>query len=136
MVNAHHRYPDGAVLFLGTMFAPIQDRDTPGQGFTHKNDDIVTIAAPNWAFGQPDEADRPVRAVDLRRRRPDAEPGAAGAAELGPSRLAATARRNAARPVRPCLWTKPVCDRICSIFPGFRLHDWRKVLAGDRTVPR
>ena len=46
MVNAHHRYPDGAVLFLGTMFAPIQDRDTPGQGFTHKNDDIVTIAAP------------------------------------------------------------------------------------------
>jgi fumarylacetoacetate (FAA) hydrolase family protein len=46
MVNAHHRYPDGAVLFLGTMFAPIQDRDTPGQGFTHKSDDIVTIAAP------------------------------------------------------------------------------------------
>lgn len=46
MVNAHHRYPDGAVLFLGTMFAPIQDRDTPGQGFTHKTGDIVTIAAP------------------------------------------------------------------------------------------
>ena len=46
MVNAHHRYPDGAVLFLGTMFAPIQDRDTPGQGFTHRYGDIVTIAAP------------------------------------------------------------------------------------------
>ncbi len=46
MVNAHHRYPDGAVLFLGTMFAPVQDRDTPGQGFTHKYGDIVTIAAP------------------------------------------------------------------------------------------
>jgi fumarylacetoacetate (FAA) hydrolase family protein len=46
MVNAHHRYPDGAVLFLGTMFAPIQDRDTPGQGFTHKYGDIVTVAAP------------------------------------------------------------------------------------------
>jgi fumarylacetoacetate (FAA) hydrolase family protein len=46
MVNAHHRFPDGAVLFLGTMFAPIQDRDTPGQGFTHKYGDIVTIAAP------------------------------------------------------------------------------------------
>ena len=46
MLNAHHRYPDGAVLFLGTMFAPIQDRDTPGQGFTHKSGDIVTIAAP------------------------------------------------------------------------------------------
>jgi fumarylacetoacetate (FAA) hydrolase family protein len=47
MVNAHHRYPDGAVLFLGTMFAPVQDRDTPGQGFTHKYGDIVTVAAPN-----------------------------------------------------------------------------------------
>jgi fumarylacetoacetate (FAA) hydrolase family protein len=46
MVNAHHRFPDGAVLFLGTMFAPIQDRDAPGQGFTHKYGDIVTIAAP------------------------------------------------------------------------------------------
>jgi len=46
MVNAHHRYPDGAVLFLGTMFAPIQDRDTAGQGFTHKTGDIVSIAAP------------------------------------------------------------------------------------------
>jgi len=46
MVNPHHRYPDGAVLFLGTMFAPVEDRDAPGQGFTHKNGDIVTIAAP------------------------------------------------------------------------------------------
>jgi fumarylacetoacetate (FAA) hydrolase family protein len=46
MVNAHHRYPDGAVLFLGTMFAPIQDRDTVGQGFTHKPGDIVAISAP------------------------------------------------------------------------------------------
>jgi len=46
MVNAHHRYPDGAALFLGTMFAPIEDRDAPGQGFTHKTGDIVTIAAP------------------------------------------------------------------------------------------
>jgi fumarylacetoacetate (FAA) hydrolase family protein len=46
MLNAHHPYPDGAVLFLGTMFAPIEDRDTPGQGFTHKTGDIVTIAAP------------------------------------------------------------------------------------------
>ncbi len=46
MVNRHHHYPDGAVLFLGTMFAPVEDRDAPGQGFTHKNGDIVTIAAP------------------------------------------------------------------------------------------
>lgn len=46
MVNAHHRYPDGAVLFLGTMFAPVEDRDAPGKGFTHKPGDVVTIAAP------------------------------------------------------------------------------------------
>jgi len=46
MVNQHHRYPDGAVLFLGTMFAPVEDRDAPGKGFTHKTGDIVTIAAP------------------------------------------------------------------------------------------
>ncbi len=46
MVNEHHRYPDGAVLFLGAMFAPVEDRDAPGKGFTHKTGDIVTIAAP------------------------------------------------------------------------------------------
>src|ERR1700733_11424022 len=46
MVNQHHRYPDGAVLFLGTMFAPVEDRDAPGKGFTHKTCDVVTIAAP------------------------------------------------------------------------------------------
>ena len=46
LVNAHHRYPDGAVLFCGTMFAPIDDRDAPGKGFTHKTGDIVTIATP------------------------------------------------------------------------------------------
>ncbi len=45
MVGPHHAYPDGAVLFLGTMFAPIQDREAPGLGFTHKPGDIVTIAA-------------------------------------------------------------------------------------------
>ncbi|MBV9138499.1 MAG: fumarylacetoacetate hydrolase family protein [Hyphomicrobiales bacterium] len=46
MVNAHHRFPDGAVLFLGTLFAPVEDRDAKGKGFTHKVGDIVTIAAP------------------------------------------------------------------------------------------
>ena len=46
LLNAHHAYPDGAVLFLGTMFAPVEDRDAPGKGFTHKPDDIVTIATP------------------------------------------------------------------------------------------
>src|SRR5262245_16471444 len=46
MLGRHHQYPDGAVLFLGTMFAPIEDRDAPGQGFTHKLGDITTIGAP------------------------------------------------------------------------------------------
>jgi fumarylacetoacetate (FAA) hydrolase family protein len=46
MIGANHQYPDGAVLFLGTMFAPIEDRDTPGKGFTHKIGDIVTVSAP------------------------------------------------------------------------------------------
>jgi fumarylacetoacetate (FAA) hydrolase family protein len=44
-IGAVHQYPDGFVLFLGTMFAPVEDRDAPGQGFTHKRDDIVTISA-------------------------------------------------------------------------------------------
>ena len=67
MVNRHHPFPDGAVLFLGTMLAPVEDRDAPGKGFTHKAGDVVTIAAPKlgrlvnrmmptdqcepWAFG-------------------------------------------------------------------------------------
>lgn len=46
MIGPHHHYPDGAALYLGTMFAPIKDRDAPGGGFTHKYGDIVTIAAP------------------------------------------------------------------------------------------
>jgi fumarylacetoacetate (FAA) hydrolase family protein len=46
MIGPHHQYPDGAVLFLGTMFAPVEDRDAPGQGFTHKVGDVVTISAP------------------------------------------------------------------------------------------
>lgn len=45
-IGRHHQYPDGLVLYLGTMFAPVEDRDEPGQGFTHKRGDIVTIGAP------------------------------------------------------------------------------------------
>ncbi|WP_425997425.1 fumarylacetoacetate hydrolase family protein [Caulobacter sp. DWR1-3-2b1] len=41
-----HQYPDGFALFLGTMFAPIQDRDTAGQGFTHKVGDRVRVSTP------------------------------------------------------------------------------------------
>jgi fumarylacetoacetate (FAA) hydrolase family protein len=40
---AAHQYPDGFMLFLGTLFAPIEDRDQPGAGFTHKLGDVVTI---------------------------------------------------------------------------------------------
>ena len=40
-LGANHQYPDGVMLFTGTMFAPIQDRDHPGQGFTHKVGDLV-----------------------------------------------------------------------------------------------
>jgi len=42
---SEHDYPDGFVLFLGTLFAPIQDRDHPGRGFTHKMGDRVTITS-------------------------------------------------------------------------------------------
>lgn len=66
-IGRHHQYPDGLVLFMGTLFAPVEDRDAPGQGFTHKIGDFVTIAnaelgsltntvrlsteCPPWTFG-------------------------------------------------------------------------------------
>ncbi|KQT31435.1 fumarylacetoacetate hydrolase [Sphingomonas sp. Leaf412] len=43
---SEHHYPDGFVLFCGTLFAPTQDRDDPGRGFTHKAGDTVAIAEP------------------------------------------------------------------------------------------
>lgn len=46
VIGDHHQYPDGFVLFLGTLFAPVDDRDEPGRGFTHHLDDIVRIAEP------------------------------------------------------------------------------------------
>jgi fumarylacetoacetate (FAA) hydrolase family protein len=65
--GSHHQYPDGFALYTGTLFAPTQDRDEPGQGFTHKTGDIVTIRSshlgalinqvgrteelPEWTFG-------------------------------------------------------------------------------------
>lgn len=45
-LGRHHQYPDGFMLYLGTLFAPTKDRDTPGGGFTHKINDIVTIKSP------------------------------------------------------------------------------------------
>ncbi len=65
--GAHHQYPDGFALYTGTLFAPTQDRDTPGTGFTHKPGDVVEIYSshlgrlvnttgvtdqlPHWTFG-------------------------------------------------------------------------------------
>ena len=46
MIGKTHQYPDGAVLYLGTMFAPTEDRGEPGMGFTHKQGDVVTISTP------------------------------------------------------------------------------------------
>ena len=45
LVGPNHDYPDGAALFLGTMYAPVADRDAPGKGFTHKPDDVVAVSA-------------------------------------------------------------------------------------------
>jgi fumarylacetoacetate (FAA) hydrolase family protein len=60
MIGPNHQYPDGAVLFVGTMFAPVEDRDAPGQGFTHKLGDVVTISAPELGA----LANRMVRSCD------------------------------------------------------------------------
>ncbi|MHC3000004.1 fumarylacetoacetate hydrolase [Microbacterium sp. HJ5] len=43
LIGPHHQYPDGAVLMMGTLFAPIEDRDAQGMGFTHKAGDVVEI---------------------------------------------------------------------------------------------
>lgn len=54
LLNDNHQYPDGAVLFLGTMFAPVKDRRGAGLGFTHEIGDRVEISTPrlgrliNW----------------------------------------------------------------------------------------
>ena len=45
-INPNHQYPDGLMLFLGTMFAPTVDRSGAGKGFTHLAGDIVTVETP------------------------------------------------------------------------------------------
>jgi fumarylacetoacetate (FAA) hydrolase family protein len=45
-IGRHHQYPDGFVIYLGTMFAPVKDRGGAGKGFTHKPNDIVTVSTP------------------------------------------------------------------------------------------
>ncbi|RYE73834.1 MAG: fumarylacetoacetate hydrolase, partial [Hyphomicrobiales bacterium] len=71
MIGPHHQYPDGAVLYLGTMFAPIKDRDAPGGGFTHKYGDVVTISAPELGA-----------LVNRMRRTDECEPWRFGASHL------------------------------------------------------
>jgi len=67
VINRNHQYPDGFILFLGTMFAPVMDRGEKGHGFTHKYGDKVQISTeklgslvnwmqrsdeiPEWEFG-------------------------------------------------------------------------------------
>lgn len=46
LLNRCHQYPDGAMLFLGTMFSPSKDRHGAGQGFTHVVGDVVTVSSP------------------------------------------------------------------------------------------
>jgi fumarylacetoacetate (FAA) hydrolase family protein len=66
-MGREHQYPDGVMLFLGTMFVPTKDRGRPGQGFTHRTGDLVRVGspklgtlvnvvttsdeAPHWTFG-------------------------------------------------------------------------------------
>ncbi|CAM3535658.1 fumarylacetoacetate hydrolase family protein [Zobellia roscoffensis] len=47
VIGKNHQYPDGLVLFLGTMFAPTEDRNKKGLGFTHKKGDQVNISSPH-----------------------------------------------------------------------------------------
>lgn len=70
-IGANHQYPDGFVLYLGTMFAPVKDRGEAGQGFTHQVGDRVTIASPRLGS----LSNRVVRC-------PDAEPWTFGFASL------------------------------------------------------
>jgi fumarylacetoacetate (FAA) hydrolase family protein len=46
MIGAHHQYPDGAVLYLGTPFSPSKDRGAAGMGFTHHQGDVVRVSSP------------------------------------------------------------------------------------------
>jgi fumarylacetoacetate (FAA) hydrolase family protein len=45
-IGPYHQYPDGLMLYLGTMFAPTVDRFAPGKGFTHVVGDLVTVTTP------------------------------------------------------------------------------------------
>ncbi len=70
-IGASHQYPDGFALYLGTMFAPTKDRGAPGQGFTHKLGDVVSVESPRLG-----------RLTNTMVSTTDAEPWTFGAAAL------------------------------------------------------
>lgn len=70
-IGANHQYPDGFVLYLGTMFAPTKDRGAPGQGFTHKMGDVVSVESPKLG-----------RLTNIMTSSHDAKPWTFGAAAL------------------------------------------------------
>jgi fumarylacetoacetate (FAA) hydrolase family protein len=99
--GAHHQYPDGFVLFTGTLFAPTKDRGAAGLGFTHKPGDVVTISSRHlgalvnttgtteelspWTFG--------IRALITYLQRLNTESQAAVTADLRPSEDNSAAER-------------------------------------------
>ncbi len=70
-IGTNHQYPDGFVLYLGTMFAPTKDRGAPGQGFTHKVGDVVSVKSPRLG-----------RLTNVMVTSPEAEPWTFGTAAL------------------------------------------------------
>ncbi len=126
---SEHHYPDGFVLFLGTLFAPTEDRDEPGRGFTHKIGDEVRIStpklgtlanrvttsrdAPPWKFGtralMRNLASRGLLAVigDIRDRHTDpfhqrrSRPAATRPAKASTRRTSTTSSRAIPRAARP-----------------------------------
>jgi fumarylacetoacetate (FAA) hydrolase family protein len=83
-IGENHQYPDGFMLFLGTLFAPVADRDAPGRGFTHHVGDVVTVrSARLGALRKPREHVGPGGAVDVRSAGADGKFGEAGVASVG-----------------------------------------------------
>ena len=72
---SEHQYPDGFALFLGTLFAPTQDRDVRGSGFTHKEGDVVQdLHAQTGCSGKPGHHLQGGAALELRYFRSDEKP--------------------------------------------------------------
>ena len=146
-ISKYHRYPDGLVLFIGTMFAPVADRGAPGSGFTHKTGDVVSIAAPEIGrAGQRGRGLRRGRAVVLRDGRLDGEPRPArsaarltgfAAAPLPPSGVAAirmnTTRQGASLRLLHA-WFVPRCTRQSPAFKSVSPSSISAQISPDRTI--